>query len=115
MNFRRLLPEIRCTRALASLTSVCPTEYARLLGFALRNTPACLRFPKTVKHPLIAFNQAIASCASVNTWMRWSSDIRATPASCVSGNPKEVKLRCPVLHLKPKETISFPFHQRLEE
>jgi hypothetical protein len=78
-----------------------------------------LRFPKTVKHPLIAFSQAIASCASVNTWMRWSSDIRAKsqwlPASCVSGNPKEVKLRCPVLHLKPKETISFPFHQHLEE
>jgi hypothetical protein len=51
--------------------------------------------------------------------MRWSSDMRATsqwlPASCVSGNPKEVKRRCPVLHLKPKETISFPFHQHLEE
>jgi hypothetical protein len=27
MNFRRLLPEIRC------LTTVCPTEYALLLAF----------------------------------------------------------------------------------
>jgi hypothetical protein len=35
MNFRRLLPEIRC------LTTVCPTEYSHL------------RFPKTVKYPAL--------------------------------------------------------------